>query len=127
MDTITLLGKDWKVKLPGLAAREEISLAWDESAPAGRSRLFRAASAALGLCTPLGRRAGADYAAHKCDPYSYGGWVYEWLREQGLTHKQILDAARPLISFVSENLAPREQEVAAKAGFTQPPAVDLTG
>lgn len=110
---VKLLGEH-AVTLPDFAAREELLVAYGESQKRKGVALLRAYAAFLGLCTRLGRRAGADYGQHRFDALSYGGQVYGWLREQGLSTSEIAAAAVPLVEVVSEATFPRESEIAAQ-------------
>lgn len=117
---IVLLGEKHGITLPPFAEREELAVAWsDARARSSSSSQLRVAAATLGLCTRLGRRAGADYTACKCDVLAYGGKVYSWLREQGASPKDVKLAGDEAIVQVSNTLAPREPEVAAQADFSE--------
>lgn len=115
--SITLLGRDWPITLPDFAARDELAAAWSESASTGQARILRVCAAVLGLLTPLGREAKADYLRARCDPYAYGGAVYSWLRAQGVTPGDIAAATTGPMSILAESLFPRESEVSASASF----------
>lgn len=118
--TITLMGRDWPVTLPDYAIREELVLCWGEHAEKGGMGLLRAYAALLGMCTPIGRVSGANYAVAKCVPLVYGGPVYGYLMEHGATKKAIVEAALPLATSLAEVLFPREADVAAQVDFTSP-------
>ncbi len=116
---IELLGEKHGITLPPFAEREELAVAWSDARGRSSSAQLRVAAATLGLCTRLGRRAGADYIACKCDVLAYGGKVYSWLREQGVSPKEVKAAGDEVIVQVSNTLAPREPEVAAQADFSE--------
>lgn len=118
IEAVTILGRQHVVTLPNFAARESLVMAWGEYGPTGDPRGFRIYAAALGLATGLGRLARADFARAKYDLLTYGGEVYSWLREQGATTLQIVEAAQPLLAEMASALFPREEEVVDAAGFT---------
>lgn len=118
--TIKLLGKDWAATLPDFATRDEICLAWSES-DGGKVRRLRVYAAFIGTCTPVGRASKANYLQSKCDPYVYGGQVYQWLREKGCRPEDVRTAGKALFEMVAMNLAPRAAEVIEKADFIPPP------
>ncbi len=124
--TVKLLGRDWPVSLPDFATREEVVVAYSESASGAKTRILRVYAAALGLSTGIGKAARASYADVKCDPYVYGGQVYAWLREKGVTPADVATAAIPLVTLFAEALFPREEEVKSQADFTGPPVGSLT-
>jgi hypothetical protein len=113
---VDLLGKKHAVVLPDYAAREEVMVAYGESRNKKGVALMRVYSAALGLSTRLGRMAGADYAACRFDVLAYGGAVYSYLREQGVTMEQLSSAAIPLVIQISEATFPRKEEIDEAAG-----------
>lgn len=112
---VELLGRAHVVTLPDFAAREELVIAYAEVRKRPAS-LLRVYSAAIGLCTRIGREAGADYAECRFDVLAFGGKVYGWLREKGVAPDAIAVAAVPLIVQVSEATFPRQGEVDAAAG-----------
>jgi hypothetical protein len=116
MEPIKLLDRTLPVSFPGFAAREEIMVGYGEVSKRGGVALLRVYAAALGLCTRLGKEAGADYAACKYDLLTYGGTVYGYLRENGVSPKDIATAAVPIILAISEATFPRQQEVDEAAG-----------
>jgi hypothetical protein len=122
MEPRRLLGSQ-PVRLPDFADREDLARAFIESEKGGHRSIMRVYSAYLGLCTPLGKAARADFIKHRCDVLAYGGAVYGYLRGEGVTAAQIASEALPLVGHVFEHLAPREQEVAAQEDFTAPGAV----
>ena len=113
---LDLLGKKHAIVLPDFAAREELMVAYGESRTKRGVALMRVYAAVLGLCTRLGRMAGADYTAHRFDVLAYGGAVYGYLREQGVTMEQLSQAAVPLVITISEATFPRQPEVDEAAG-----------
>jgi hypothetical protein len=118
---IELLGKAHAVVLPSsFCVREEISLAFYAASKRARSpvQLRRAAAAALGLCTRIGRHSGASYEESGCDPLVYGGKVYDWLVAEGATATDILTVGRQVVDAVNEALYPAPSEVAAKQDFS---------
>lgn len=109
-------GRKHAVIMPDFAAREELLVAYGGARDRGGVALLRVYAAAIGLCTRLGREAGADYGAHRYDVLAYGGAVYGWLRQGGASVKLIAELGGPLIVSVSESLYPRQSEVDAAAG-----------
>lgn len=122
VEPVRLLGVH-AVTLPDFADREDLARAWLESAQRGHRVVLRVYAAYLGLCTPLGRAAKADWARARCDALVYGGAVYSYLREQGATPAQISAAALPLVGLIYEHLAPREVEVVERTDFSAAGAV----
>ncbi len=116
---IHLLGRDHTVVLPAFVEREELMLAFVEAQGRGGLTRLRVLSATLGLCTRIGRESGVDYPACKCDVLAYGGKVYGWLREKGVTPVDIATVATPLILQVVDATHPREVEVETREGFTE--------
>lgn len=124
---ITLGTATLAVTLPSWADREDLVIAWSDASKAGDgSALRRVAAAALGLCTPVGRRSGCDFAAHKCDVRLYGGAVYSHLRERGVPIPEVMARGGEVIGLCAAALFPRESEVKAKADFTGPPGEPVT-
>jgi len=116
---VELLGRSHAVTLPDFAAREELVVAYSEAHGKRGVAALRVYSAALGLCTRLGKESGADYAKHRFDVLSYGGEVYGWLRKQGLDPVDIGKAGAPIIVALSEALFPRQDEVETAAGNSE--------
>lgn len=112
---VSLLGEH-AVTLPDFAAREELMVAYGEARNKKGVALLRVYGAVLGLCSRLGKRAEADYAASRFDVLAYGGEVYGWLRGQGVTPAQVAEAALPVIVAISEATFPRESEVKQALG-----------
>ena len=121
MEPIRILGPQ-PVTLPDFADREHRARGFLESEKSAHRSIMRIYSAYLGLCTPLGKAARADFLKHRCDVLAYGGAVYSYLRGKGVTAGEIAEAAMPLVGLIYEHLAPREQEVAAQTDFTAPGA-----
>jgi len=118
---IEILGERHIVTLPGFTEREEVFAADVDVSRAkdpGLRRL-RSLAAAIGMCTRIGRRSGASYKDHGFDPLSYGGEVSAWLREQGATPKQIVEAGITIMAAVSDGLYPRAAEVEDEAGKSE--------
>ena len=114
--TIEALGRRHHVRLPDFAAREELAVAYSEACRRRGVTLLRACAAILGLCTRLGTEAGADYARHRFDALSYGGEMYSWLRQQGMTPADVTTQAILVLGPLTQALAPREEEVVARLG-----------
>ena len=118
---ITLGTATLAVTLPSWADREDLVIAWSEASKAGDgAALRRVAAAALGLCTPVGRRSGADFGACKCDVRLYGGAVYSHLRERGVPVGEVIERGAEVVGICAAALFPRADEVAAKADFSGP-------
>lgn len=109
--TITLKGESLPVSLPDLVVREELAIASSDAQSRGGLLPLRVSAAAIGLCTPVGRRAKADLARAKYDLLAYGGAVYSWLREQGVTHADLAEQGGVCLRLVLAGLFPREDEV----------------
>lgn len=116
---ISLNSESGAVTLPPFCEREELAVAYSECGKRGGMAVLRVLAAAIGLSTKWGSRAGADYDRCGCSPTAYGGKVYSYLRAQGVPTGEIASAGSEIIVLICENLAPRETEVAAKAGFTE--------
>lgn len=121
-ETVEMLGSEHPVRLPGFVEREDLVVAWAKHRFDGMI-LRRVYGAAIGLCTSLGAASGAKYHASKCDVLTYGGLVYGYLREQGATVEQVCGVGSAIVNPLSEQLFPREAEVAETAGFTAAEAV----
>jgi hypothetical protein len=121
--TITISGKAYPVTLPDFATREDVAMAWhDAASKSDGPRLRRVAGAAIGLCTPVGRLAGASFDGSGL--LLYGGKVYGWMRERGATIPAIVEAGGEVVSVCSDGLFAREAEVEARAGFSDPSGGD---
>lgn len=118
--TVEILGRTWPVKLPDMATREELGLAWYQAERVvGKQpfRLCRVAAAALGLCTTGARDLEVSYTGLGCDVLAYGGAVYDRLREAGAEPLAIVQSGRAVMMLVAANRTPRPSEVeAGKAG-----------
>lgn len=117
MSTLKLLNKEWKIRVPrggeGFALGEQwVAIA----AKTGESAAMRVAGAALGLCTDLG--GDLKLSAFDYDMLRYGGEVYGRLRMQGVSAQDIGAAAAPCYTLLTNLIAPRESEVAAKVDFS---------
>lgn len=117
IETVAILGRQHVASLPNFAARESLVLAAYEWSDAADHRGYRIYAAAIGLSTGLGRAAKADFARSKYDILTYGGDVYSWLREQGATAVQIVEAGLPLVRSYAEAIFPRQAEVEEVVGF----------
>jgi len=115
---VKLLGAEHTFLLPPCAEREELAVAFSDANKRGGMARLRVYSAALGLCTRVGRQSSVDYASCKCDPLVYGGRVYGWLREQGASAADVAEAAVPVLTAVMEALAPREAAIEAQEDFS---------
>ena len=116
---IDIAGTSYPITLPDFATREDIALAWYTSASAAdASTLRRVAGAAVGLCSPVGRRAGASFDGNGL--LLYGGKVYGWMREQGMTMEAVLTVGSDLYKLCADSVFPREAEVEARASFSDP-------
>jgi hypothetical protein len=118
-ELVAIAGRSWPTALPSFAAREELCFAWSEMSQEAGPRAARVYAAALGLCCPsLAVAARADYDRSRNVPLVFGGAVYSWLREQGATTAQVVEAGVVVLQAIAEVLFPREAEVEARAGFT---------
>lgn len=113
---VVILGRQRTVTLPDFAAREEIAAAYGEALKRGGIALLRVYAAGIGLCTGAARDSGASYAKHRFDLLSYGGEVYGWLREQGMSPKEIATVGVTIVETVSTALFPRKSELEEAAG-----------
>lgn len=114
--TVSLLGKNHHVVLPDFATREELIVAYGESAKKGGVALLRVYAAVLGACTRIGREADADLAACRYDILTFGGKVYSYLREQGVSPKDIADQALPVVILIGNSTFPRQNAVEETEG-----------
>ena len=120
---VTIIGREWPIKLPPqFAVAEELVMAYAEAGESSGQRL-RACAAVIGICTGLGVEAKADYVKAGFRPLAYGGAVYGYLREKGAKPVDVIHAALPLLALLSERVFPRESEVAEQASFSGPAAV----
>jgi hypothetical protein len=119
MSTIKIGGTEHAVTLPDFASREEIALAYYQHQKS-TTALRRVAAAAVGLCTPAAKGAGATYDG--ADMLAYGGKVYSHLRERGATLPEVMDAGLECVRLCSESIFPRDAEVQSRTGFTDPVA-----
>jgi len=116
--TVTLLGTTYEVKLPTqFAIREELVVAYD-AARTNFSQRQRVLGAVLGLCTGIGKESGFDFVRARFDVLGYGGAVYGWLREKGVSMADVAAQGAPIVAKMEADLFPREAEVAAAAGFS---------
>ena len=115
--TLSILGGQHPTRLPSFGLREELCLTWGELAPAGGVPALRVYAAAIGLCSGLGAQARADLGRCRHDLLAYGEVVYSWLREQGATPTEIVREAVRVLPELAGSVFPREEEVAAAAGF----------
>lgn len=113
---ISLLGEHHAVALPNFATREELVTKFSEVKDRKGGPVLRVCGAMLGLCTRLGSRAGADYAKHEYNVLAYGGEVYSWLRQQGVSPEEVVRAAGPVLELLARSLFPSDAEVAAARG-----------
>ena len=121
---VKLLGRDLIVKLPPqFAVKEELVFAYGDHVD-HTSRRLRVCGAILGMCTSLGEESGFDYVKAKYDALAYGGAVYGRLRELGATPAQVATAGAVVYRLLSDNVFPREEEVAARARDFPAPATD---
>ena len=119
-DAVNIVGREWPVKLPPqFTVAEELVRSYGESVD-DNGQFLRACGAILGIATKIGNEAGADYVKAGFRPLAYGGAVYGWLREKGATPKEIAELAAPLYARMRDRCFPRESEVSAQAGFTEP-------
>lgn len=116
---VTLLGRPHAVVMPDFATREDLVVAYGEARNKRGVALLRVYSAALGLCTRLGRESGVDYTSHRFDALSYGGEVYGWLRGAGVSQGDIAEQAIPVIVAVAEATFPRQAEVDVARGKSE--------
>jgi hypothetical protein len=101
------------------AISEEWAAAYYASIEIGGFPLIRSLSAALGFSTRIGKMSGAVYNPGSAQAIQeYGGAVYSFLRQKGISTQDILDAARPCADHILGSLAPRESEVQEVENFT---------
>lgn len=104
-------GKSYTYKAPrSFAEREELVQAL-LGVNGVSSGFYRALSAMIGLCSPVGKEAKADYAKCRFDPLEYGGVVYSYLREQGAGYQEIFQAGLACKEQLEQVLYPRADEV----------------
>lgn len=116
--SIELLGEKHAAELPDFCEREELWLAWTGAEAKSTHMKLRAAAAAIGLCTRIGRRVPVTYEDCDCKPAKYGGKVYSWLREQGVEADVVMTIGFDLVLWSAGHRGPREEAVADRSGFT---------
>jgi hypothetical protein len=119
---VSLLGRSHAVvPPPSLIEQEELYLAWQEARAKPKGlRIIRVAAALVGLCTRIGREAGASYPACDCDPLVYGGAVYNWIRTQGPNAVDgLVDAAVAIEPVLARSLLALS-EAQKRADFSAP-------
>lgn len=107
------------VTLPSFADREDLIAAYMEARTRKGIALARVFAAAIGLATRVGRESGTTFDAHNCNVYAFGGHVYGWLREKGVTTKDIVEQGSRIMDAVYEAAAPRAKEVADAERFSE--------
>lgn len=117
---VTILGRVHALRLPDHATRQELVEAL--ASPA----LLRVCAAYVGLCTRVGQEAAAEvrglsYVACGCSVLEYGGRLYGYLVERGVSIEEIDAAGAVLIRAVTLSRLPVEA-AKAKAGFSGPAA-----
>lgn len=117
--SIDLLGRSHAVILPSLADREDLAQAYLAVKDRKGVAKLRVYCAALGLCTRIGREAKADFGKAECNVHVYGGEVYSWLREQGLSPQDISGPGFQVLLEVMNALAPREEEIKERRDFSK--------
>jgi len=122
MIKIRLLGEHAVLPVSGpmaFAISEEWAAAYYASIEIGGFPLIRSLSAALGFSTRIGKMSGAIYNPASAQAVQeYGGAVYSFFRQKGISTEDILDAARPCADQILGGLAPRESEVQEVENFT---------
>ena len=114
---IELFGEKHAVTIPDFAATEELMIAFAGAQRRGGVALQRVYAAAVGLCTRVGKHAGADYAAERFDVLAYGGKVYTWLRrEKGVGIADLGKAFTVLLPLLGAAAFPRDEEVKTALG-----------
>lgn len=131
MPTITLQGRmpkpyELDVALPLYVDREALLTQWHRAREEGAepAAMQRVCGALIGRCAPfIGRASKADWNGCGCDPRVYGGVVYSYLREQGMSVEEVGEAARTIVGLIVESLTarPTAEEVSKRAGESTPP------
>lgn len=117
---IELLGRKHHVTAPDFAACEDLLVNWSSCSTRGGIPLMRVAAACIGLCTRLGREAGAKYdATTQYDLMGFGGVVYGHLRKERVSVADIMAAASAVLPVVTAAAAPRESEVQDALGNSE--------
>ena len=124
---ITVKGRAHPIAAPrSFAEREELVVAYGRAAKKD-ALLRRTIGAAVGLCAPtVADAAGASYAACGYDLLAFGGRVYDYLRESGVSMDDIAAASREGYRLALEGLSPREPEVKEREVFTGASAAPST-
>lgn len=117
--TITLLGAQHPVSLPSFGTREDLVLAWGKHGNDLETNARRVYAAAVGACTGIGAQAKASVSGSQYDVLAYGDRVYSYLREQGASVADIVEAGAPLLTAMAEALFPRASEVEEAVGFSE--------
>lgn len=118
MPAITLLGGQHPVVVPSVGVSEALLLAVGAAYP--DSRGVWALAACIGACGGAGLSPrGVSLATCRMDVLVYGEAIYSHLRERGVQASAIVAAATPLLTIISERVAPvTEEEVQAQVGFS---------
>lgn len=114
MNTITVRGREFEVRLPPLDLREDLVLSYHnrQGLP-----LLRICAAAVALCVPeVAVSLKKVGASPRADLFAYGGEVYNGLREKAWEVSDIRTAGAELVRELAQRLAPRESEVEAARG-----------
>lgn len=119
--SITVGAEVFPIRAPKtFAAREDVVGVWSEAGDSTvRSR--RCFGFAIGVCVPEVAQA-ARVRFDGSDPWAFGAAVYNYLREQGLTSDDVIDAAKGCYHVCIMALMPRELEVKRAEVFSAPSA-----
>lgn len=121
--TIQIAGASWPTSMPSLATREDLVLRYGAAQDGGGGLgVLRVLAAAVGLCSGVGPAAKASLPRVDYRILEYGDAVYSWLRERGATPQEIAEAGGACFAALVGQMAPREAEVDAAAGFSGPGA-----
>lgn len=117
--TVEILGKQHVATLPSFGVREELCVLWAQAGQDGGHKALRVYAAAVGLSCGVGSLARADIRKSGWDLLAYGDAVYSYLREQGASSSDVVQAGVLLLTEMAGDIFPRAQEVDDAAGFSE--------
>lgn len=121
--TITILGETYTVKPPALyAIVEEVTYAMQSAVEEGQYRRVLGAAILLGVPALL-KRSKLDYNRAGFSVLNFGGAAYSWLRSQGATAEEVIEAGFAAIEVYKGTLIDMSA-VKDRASFTPPHAVE---
>lgn len=117
--TIQLLGRTYKVSPPAGSAGFTAAEEWVTTAQTiSEGQGLRLLGASIGITTALGRESGETLLKHGFNMLSYGGAVYGWLRQAGVSQADLVPCMAPCSQAIASVVAPKEQEVKDQVDFS---------